>query len=173
MGGRHCGRGAVTLSFRVLGVPVPQGNHKPFVVNGRAVMAHANAKVLHGWREAVANAAREAHAGLPPYDGALRLRARFVMPRPKSARKAAHWQPAKPDYDKLARALGDSLTIAGVIRDDARIVDAHILKVLADLNDPWTGADVELSRIPNGEPGLVSTVAPGRARKVTVQGGLL
>lgn len=143
----------MTLSFKVLGVPVPQGSKDGKIINGRVVMHERNEKRLKSWRTDVADAARAAHAGRPPYDGAIWLYATFVMPRPKSARKAARWCTVAPDVDKLTRALGDSLTIAGVIRDDARICDARVCKMLAAVDDPWTGAEVILGTMPNGERG--------------------
>jgi Holliday junction resolvase RusA-like endonuclease len=163
----------VTLSFRVLGVPVPQGSKKGYVVAGRVVLVESSEKQLKPWREAVAHAARDAHGDLPPYDGALWLEVTFVMPRPQSARKRAIWHTTKPDASKLLRALEDSLTIAGVIRDDARFADIHVWKRLADVDHPWTGADVNLGRMPNGEPGMIPERAGSRSEAVPVNGRLL
>jgi len=47
----------------------------------------------------------------------------------------------KPDADKLARAIGDALTIAGVIRDDSYIIEWNIRKSFDD-NHP---AGVEIT----------------------------
>jgi len=48
------------------------------------------------------------------------------MPEPKRPKYAL---PAvKPDTDKLQRALGDVLTIAQIIHDDARITTWHATK---------------------------------------------
>lgn len=163
----------MTLSFRVLGVPVPQGSKKGYVVGGRVVLVESSEKQLKPWREAVAHAAKDAHGDSPPYDGALWLEAMFVMPRPKSARKGAIWHTTKPDSSKLLRALEDSLTIAGVIRDDARFADTRTWKRLADVDRPWTGADVSLGRMPNGEPGMMPLRTASRCSDVPVQGGLL
>lgn len=163
----------MTLSFRVLGVPVPQGSKSASVVNGRAVMREQKGKVLHNWREAVANAAKEAMAGFPPYDGALQLNVVFVMPRPKSARKGAVWHTAKPDSDKLLRALGDSLTMAGVIRDDARLARISVSKVLADPAEPWTGADIEIHQLANGERNTMMPLYAARKQTDVNTGGRL
>lgn len=162
----------MTLYFRVLGVPVPQGSKQAFVRGGRAVMRDDNSGKLKPWRTEVANAAREAHAGRPPFDGALQLDARFVMPRPASARKKAHWCTVKPDLDKLLRALGDSLTMAGVIRDDARFAEIRVLKVLANVADPWTGVDVAIRQMDNGESALIP-LRTGRIEREVPTGGRL
>jgi crossover junction endodeoxyribonuclease RusA len=37
-----------------------------------------------------------------------------------------------PDLDKLIRAVGDSLTTAGIISDDSRIIAIHAQKLYAD-----------------------------------------
>jgi Holliday junction resolvase RusA-like endonuclease len=163
----------LTLSFRVLGVPVPQGSKKGFVRGGRVVLVESSDKQLKPWREAVAHAAQEAHGELPPYDGAIWLEVMFVMPRPASARKRAEWHVTKPDSDKLLRALGDSLTMSGVIRDDARLCDINVKKRLADRDHPWTGAEIRLGSMPNGEPGMIPCRTGRRQDDVTVQDGLL
>jgi Holliday junction resolvase RusA-like endonuclease len=41
-----------------------------------------------------------------------------------------------PDLDKLIRAVGDSLTDAGIIRDDSRIITITARKLYADDRGP-------------------------------------
>jgi Holliday junction resolvase RusA-like endonuclease len=136
------GDGRVTLSFRVLGVPVPQGSKKGYVVGGRAVLVESN-KALMPWRDSVAAAALEAHQG-GPMEGALHCDLHFRMPRPKTARKSMVFHATRPDLDKLTRAVFDALTISGVIRDDAQIASLFVDKTLALQHDPWTGCTVDL-----------------------------
>jgi crossover junction endodeoxyribonuclease RusA len=64
-----------------------------------------------------------------PYDGPVIVRLRFVMPRPKSAPKTRRIWPAKrPDIDKLARSCLDSITDAGLWKDDGQVVELHAAK---------------------------------------------
>jgi Holliday junction resolvase RusA-like endonuclease len=41
-----------------------------------------------------------------------------------------------PDLDKLLRAIGDALTIAGVFADDSRIIEINASKSFADQRPP-------------------------------------
>ena len=81
---------------------------------------------------------------LTPLVGPLEVHAYFVYARPAShygtGRNAHQLKPSAPamkhtapDLDKLQRALGDALTQAGTIRDDARIVVWHAVKRWADI----------------------------------------
>ena len=72
----------------------------------------------------------------------------FVMRRPKSAPKRTT-PPAtkKPDLDKLTRAVFDAITSAGVWDDDSQVVDAHISKRIANL-DEVSGCWIELTKLP-------------------------
>jgi Holliday junction resolvase RusA-like endonuclease len=133
------------LTFTVHGVPVPQGSHKAFVVNGRAVITQDN-KRTKPWRAEVAAAALDAIANDDqtfPYTCPVAVEVAFLMPRPGyhfRTGKHAHelkpgapaWHDKKPDCDKLERSLLDALTAAGVFRDDAQVADLHAVKVYAD-----------------------------------------
>lgn len=127
-----------SLGFFCPGVPQPQGSARAVVRGGRAVVTSANAK-LRPWRAAVTAAAAEAHGDAPPFDGPVRVTARFCFPRPAGhfgrrglLPSAPEWPAVRPDLDKLTRALMDSLTDAGVIRDDAQVVDLIVAKVYGD-----------------------------------------
>ena len=54
-----------------------------------------------------------------PFDGPLHVDVTFYLPRGKTVTREL--PSVKPDLDKLQRALGDVLTITGIITDDARI----------------------------------------------------
>lgn len=93
-----------------------------------------------------------AGCGRQPLDGALMLGVEFLFPRPKKhwcrcsactrrktgacprvhrrdgaiLRNAAPvYMTGKPDKDKLVRAVGDALVLAGVVRDDSLFVKDH------------------------------------------------
>jgi crossover junction endodeoxyribonuclease RusA len=77
------------------------------------------------WRQAVQDAGRERMAALGltvPIAEPVALTAILTVAlRPK---RSKYDRPAgPPDLDKLLRAIGDALTIGGVIRDDALIVE--------------------------------------------------
>jgi crossover junction endodeoxyribonuclease RusA len=118
------------LVIDVLGVAIPQGSKNARVAHGKAIMYEAN-KRLAPWRADIIRAA-EARARLCDWimlNGPVEVRIDFYLPRPKSVPEAARrWPCVKPDADKLTRAVFDSLTIARIIADDARIVHHDVWK---------------------------------------------
>lgn len=107
----------MTTTFFAEGTPRPQGSKK-HVGHGRMVEM---SKGLPAWRAALVTAATAAHHG-PPYDGPVTVTAVFVFPRAKALKdKPAPPHTSPSDLDKLQRAVGDSLTAAGVFHDDSQI----------------------------------------------------
>ena len=131
------------LSFTVYGRPEPQGSTRAFVVKGRAVVTSANPNIK-GWRDLIASEARVQMQGLPPVDGPVEVRASFYLPRPKSVKRVS--PTVKPDLDKLARGVLDSLTNV-VYRDDAQVTSLQVSKhyVTAEVPNPcvsiWVGTE--------------------------------
>lgn len=85
------------------------------------------------WRDRV-RAALVAKLQGDPWDCPVEVDLVFRLARPKKPR---WWVPAvKPDVDKLARAVLDSLSTTkdqrGVIRDDARVVGLRAVKTYHD-----------------------------------------
>lgn len=110
------------ISFRVDGVPVPQGSKTVARGGGKVWLRDANAARLKPWRAEVAAAADLGHT----FDGPVFVAATFFMPRPQ---RPKWWSPAvKPDVDKLTRALFDGMTDGGLLADDARVTRAHVEK---------------------------------------------
>lgn len=106
----------------VPGTPVPQGSKSAFVVGRRAVITDQNKTRLKPWRATVSEYTDTGHS----FDGPVAVRLLFVMPKPQRPRWA---RPAvKPDIDKLARAVLDGITDAGLIEDDARVVTLTVHK---------------------------------------------
>jgi Holliday junction resolvase RusA-like endonuclease len=91
------------ISFRVDGVPVPQGSMRVF--NGHVV--HNKGAELAVWRSAIAIEARR--AGCTPEPGAVKLDLLFSMPKPRTVKRDLHPTVA-PDLDKLIRAALDAMT---------------------------------------------------------------
>lgn len=114
--------------FFVAGVPIPQGSKKGFA-RGRSVqIVDDNKAVLHPWREQVARVAFSTWAYGKPIEGACRVDAAFVLPRPATVRRDL--PTVRPDLDKLLRALLDGITQAGnVWADDSRVVEVHTTKL--------------------------------------------
>ena len=132
------------LRFEVIGLPGAQGSKRHV---GHGVMVESSKKVAP-WREAVANAARRAHTG-PALDGPLSLEVVFRLPATSSWKAADRtrgwrWKDRTPDLDKLLRSTGDALTQAGVIADDARLVNITARKIETA---GWTGAQIAVSTI--------------------------
>ena len=108
------------MQIVVYGMPGPQGS-KRHVGNG--VMIESSKKVKP-WRQDVKAAAIAARNGSAALDGPLVVRMVFTLPKPASAPKRRRtYAMRKPDLSKLARSTEDALTDAGLIADDARIVE--------------------------------------------------
>jgi Holliday junction resolvase RusA-like endonuclease len=136
------------VQFHALGVPVPQGSKKAFKHRhtGRVVMTDDNPN-LAAWRDTVAYAARAAWAGRAPLTAPVTASLVFYLPRPAShygtgrnagiLKASAPLHPTvKPDLDKLVRAVFDSLTTAGVWKDDALCWGESAWKNYADGRPP-------------------------------------
>ena len=119
------------LSWKTIGDPAPQGS-KRYVGNGRMIEA---CKRLKPWREQII-ADAQALAVPETITGAVSVSLVFCFSRPKShlntkgqlKPSAPAYKVSKPDADKLARAVLDSLTIAGIIKDDALVYSLSVHK---------------------------------------------
>lgn len=122
----------------VYGSPAPQGSKK-FVgrtKEGRGIMAESSKKV-RPWRQDVKAAALAVRDGAAPIDAPVRVRMVFTVPKPASAPKRKRTFPCrKPDVSKLARSTEDALVDAGLIVDDARIVQYDRLAKVYPGEDP-------------------------------------
>lgn len=109
-------------------------------------MIASNDKKLKVWRAAIVDAIHLRFLDIsevPKFDQALKLEVKFCVERPKTIKRE---YPITPyDLDKLVRAVGDALTISGVISDDAIITDILAVKRYGD-GCPF-GAHVTLSVI--------------------------
>lgn len=132
------------LRIFVKGEPKPQGSKSGFIRGTRVVLVEAN-KSLPGWRNTVEQALRDAWEAQEAITEAVSIELTFWLTRPATNRREA--MTTKPDLDKLERAILDSLTRAGIIKDDSLVVDLVASKHYADDNLP--GVLIELSRIDN------------------------
>jgi len=118
------------------GSPAPQGS-KRFLGQtklGRGIMVETSNKVTP-WRSDVITACRDIDQ--EPLTGPVICRMIFSMLRPASVKRAKRPYPSiAPDLSKLCRATEDALQAAGVLRDDALIVEyTRLAKVYVD-EDP-------------------------------------
>ena len=120
----------------VPGTPRPQGS-KRHVGNGRMI---ESSKKLPAWMRAVT---QEATKNRPsePIDAPVSVYMHFYLPKPKRPRYDA---PAvKPDVDKLARSVLDSLEASDILTNDSRVTLLRAIKHYAD-NDTPPGADITI-----------------------------
>jgi crossover junction endodeoxyribonuclease RusA len=128
-----------TIQFFVPGHPKAQGSKRHV---GKGVMVEM-AKDLKPWRQAIAKAAAEEMDGRDSFHNTVQLRAVFWFHRPKTHYRqgkyagevkstAPMYRSASPDLDKLCRAVGDALTIGGLILDDRHIVRIEAEKRYGD-----------------------------------------
>lgn len=111
------------LSFRVNGLPAPQGS-KRHVGNGRMIEA---SKKVGPWRAAVFEAV--ASLDFEPFVKECSIEIVFYLEKPKTVKRVLPTVP--PDLDKLIRGLLDALTLAHVWSDDALAVDITAVKIYA------------------------------------------
>jgi Holliday junction resolvase RusA-like endonuclease len=144
---------APLLTFNVLGTPAPQGSKIPRVSKaGKLYVQEQNAEAHANWRQdvlAAASIARQA-ANLGTLEGAVWVDIEFRMARPPSISiKKRPYPCVKPDGDKLQRNTWDALVQAGVIRDDALIVNWRASKRYAT-DDPLgsPGATIRVGLVP-------------------------
>lgn len=117
--------------MRVDGHPAQQGSKRHV---GRGVMVEMDKK-LPAWRAAIRAAVVAAGFHELGLDFPLHVQATWYLPAPARS-KFGDLPAGPPDLDKLQRALGDGLTLAGMIHDDARITRWSPAKRWA-LDDPY------------------------------------
>lgn len=111
----------------VYGNPAPQGSKRAVGRrrNGSTILVEQSRNVAP-WRALVAAQARmrleETNRLGVPFSGAVRASVDFTMPPPKRLPTGRVRPSVSPDLDKLARAILDALTAAGVWRDDGQVV---------------------------------------------------
>lgn len=120
------------------GRAIPQGSLKGFIAGGKVVLRHSDDRLV-AWRGYAAGLISQA-ASDPLGDAAVKVTATFHIERPKGhfnakgeLRPNAPKVPTtRPDLDKYLRAILDSLTISGLIKDDSQVVAIGSAKVYGD-----------------------------------------
>jgi Holliday junction resolvase RusA-like endonuclease len=123
------------LNIFIPGLPKAQPRPRAFARNmggGKFAARVYDAGTAEGWKSCIAAALADKRPSVP-HEGALRLDARFLMPRPKCLMRKN--DPAgliphtsKPDRDNLDKAVMDTLTQIGFVRDDCIVCSGLIEK---------------------------------------------
>jgi Holliday junction resolvase RusA-like endonuclease len=155
------------LTLTVYGKPVPTQNKRPMPVRkgkdrkptGAFTMvsgARDKGAGERSWRQAIIDEFRARYPGWVPLTGPLALEVTFFLARPAShygtgrnAGRVRDSAPAlpevAPDWDKLARGLGDALQACGAFGNDAQISTGLVRKRYAA--EPFRpGAVIEIRR---------------------------
>lgn len=143
-----------SISFLVLGHPVPKGSTRSFkhAVTGSVVTLEQGRAKIHRMQARIALEARA--AGVTVHAGPVAVLARFSFLQPKShLRRDGSLRPGKPamptthgrnDLDKLLRTVFDALT--GIAwNDDSQVVEAHCEKVW----DTFEGIAIQVTALHN------------------------
>ncbi|GEM_PF-2210548 len=146
--------------FYALGTPAPQGSKRHV---GHGVMVESS-RYVRPWREAVKAAAFGAGECL---DGPLAVSMVFTLPRPKSARRIDMAPSRMPDLSKLARAVEDAISDAGLWADDARVSEYERLAKV------WSGFDSDALPVPGVVVAAVERADDWRSRLSDLVGGAL
>lgn len=107
--------------YTIDGTAIPQGSK----AISRAGFMYESNKNLKAWRKHVTETLTKQHKGKQLL-GALAVRITVKFARPKTVTRKN--VTVKPDVDKLARAILDSGTDAGIWGDDSQIIDLRITK---------------------------------------------
>lgn len=155
-------------TFRVPGIPAPQGSKSAFSPHGQAaslcpacktrhlvkIVQTESSKAVEPWRNAVKAAALLAVR--EPFAGPVTVTFIFTMPRP-----AAHYRTGRyadllrddapaapsgmPDLDKLVRSTMDGLTAGRAWTDDAQAVRIQAAKIYAARGGAPSGCLITIS----------------------------
>jgi crossover junction endodeoxyribonuclease RusA len=127
---------SMDFECRVIGLPAPQGS-KRSLGKGRLI---ESSRLLKPWRDSVAYQLRAAmirdhfrgFGAHVPVD----LDLYFALRRPAYLPKSVHRHTRRPDLDKLARAVLDAMTTAGLVVDDAQVFRLTCEKAYAHEGHP-------------------------------------
>ena len=132
------------LAMFVEGTPAPQGSKTPIVRNGRVFLIEGKGKGNQRWklwRKTVANAVLDKmkSLGLEETDHLVGVNLDFKIRRPSSKPKTVRGVGVRPDVDKLARSVLDSLTSSktqeSILSDDSRVIELKCSKYYVEDDD--------------------------------------
>lgn len=124
------------LQVFVAGKPAPQGSKRYLGVKGGKGITVESSKAVAPWRADVRDSVASHMDGFARDGEAVSVELNFVMPRPASAPKRSTPAAVKrPDVDKLARAVLDALSSAGVWKDDSQVTRLVATKRIAQIGE--------------------------------------
>lgn len=140
------------LIVEVDGTPRPQGSLRVHRAPGGKIAARYS-QAVYAWRAQVTQALLDAANGQALFAGPVSLRLGFKLRRPQdhfgTGRNAntlrpgaPGWPTGRPDLDKLARSIADSITDAGIWKDDSQVVHLETAKRYTD-NRPGVVIHIE------------------------------
>lgn len=122
----------------VEGAPHPQGSKTPVFRGGKIILIEGKGKGNQrwkDWRKTVSNAVLDKmkELGLEgETESLVGIKLDFLMPRPKSKPKTLRGVAVRPDIDKLARSVLDSIASSKdeerLISDDSRVIELQCSK---------------------------------------------
>lgn len=116
------------------GEPRPQGSKTPVRRGDKIILIEAQ-KQLPAWREHMTRMLQlKQLEHETAFTTAVNVALTFWLPRPKSVKR--QYATSTYDLDKLTRAVLDSVTKAGIWRDDSDVVDLTARKTYADNHQP-------------------------------------
>ncbi len=141
------------ITIEVEGSPAPQGSKSVVMMKGRPVMLEGkskNGRAAHkAWRNQVHVECSTWKGRMGMVEGPLRVKIAFRLERP-AAGAFRTFHATKPDLDKLARAVLDSMTSSGIIADDSRIAQLWLAKHYVD-DDDVTGCTIQIESLAEQE----------------------
>jgi Holliday junction resolvase RusA-like endonuclease len=138
----------MTLTIHVPGDPIAwaRAGRRINLKNGTPITTTFTPTRVQQWEDHVAHFAQKAAAACgwtkPGSKIPLCVDVDFHFRRPSGYRKSEIWKWTKPDRDNLDKAILDALSWAGVIHDDAQVVDGRIRKLI---DDEWQGAMITVT----------------------------
>lgn len=108
-------------TYTILGTAIPQGSKS---VSKQGYLFDSN-KNLRAWRKHCTETMQEQKQH-ETFTGPIHARIVIRLPKPKSVKR--EHPSVKPDIDKLARAILDSATDAGIWKDDGQVVQLRVTK---------------------------------------------
>ena len=138
-----------TLSFFAAGIPKGQPRAKACIRGKHAGVYDPG--TADDWKAVVRHKIAESW-DKQPFTGPVSVTLRFWFQRPKAhfdskghiKPSAPNCKTSKPDLDNLAKAVMDAATNAGVLRDDAQVVNLTITK---RYDDAAPGCDVTIEEV--------------------------
>jgi Holliday junction resolvase RusA-like endonuclease len=130
-------------AFRVYGEPAPKGSIAGRVAkNGRVILSE-QVNRNRGWRRTIENAAPLWVHERPDPHQPLKVTLTFALTRLRAAENRTYpstrsAQKVGGDLDKLVRLVLDALETAGVLTDDAQVVELSARKLYSDALE-WSG----------------------------------